>query len=230
MVETRLSSTSNTMTDPFEDAIKSIKSGPKVNTDTMVTLFRALNESVKTHFESMLTAKDEEIQLLQKRTTELEDRCDALEQYGRRNAVRVRGVPEPEKGVSEDTDSIVCDLANEKLGLQLDPSDLVRSHRVGKLRESSDGSPGMRDIIVKFVSHNSKVAMMKNRSKLKGSRLFINEDLSRIRASLAYKARVLKREKKILDTWTRDGAIYLKLQDSSTRRVITETEFSQLSF
>ena len=38
----------------------------------------------------------------------------------------------------------------------------------------------------------------------------MNEDLSRARLHLAYKARILKRENKIIDTWVIDGRIKVK--------------------
>ena len=46
-------------------------------------------------------------------------------------------------------------------------------------------------------------------------KIFINEDLTRIRAHVAAKARQLKRDQRISDTWTRDGFIFVKKNNSS---------------
>lgn len=62
---------------------------------------------------------------LQARSQTIED----LQQYTRRNCVIVSGVPE-EKG--ENTDDKVIKLANEKMDIPLDETDLDRSHRTGK--------------------------------------------------------------------------------------------------
>ena len=59
-----------------------------------------------------------------------------------------------------------------------------------------------------------KRAIMKNARKLKGSKLFINEDMTKARATMAWEARNLKREGKITDTWTRDGVIFVKLGEN----------------
>ncbi|KAL8623698.1 hypothetical protein ACOMHN_004763 [Nucella lapillus] len=41
-----------------------------------------------------------------------------------------------------------------------------------------------------------------------GDRIYVNDDLTRVRAQLAAKARRFKREKKVQDTWVYDGDIY----------------------
>jgi hypothetical protein len=47
--------------------------------------------------------------------------------------------------------------------------------------------------------------------------VYINESLSKGRSSLFYKARQLKKQKLILDTWTRDGNIFVKTLDSTVK-------------
>ena len=84
------------------------------------------------------------------------DLCDhdSLEQYGRRNNLRISGVPEPklEPEEVEDTTATIVDLANS--ALKLDPplqvSDVEVSHRLKKPRNAKDGDP--RPIIVRFGS------------------------------------------------------------------------------
>ena len=56
---------------------------------------------------------------------------------------------------SEDTDGLVKDVAAKKLDVELTKHDLVRSHRVGRKSEMPD-TP--RDVIVRFTTHNTKVA------------------------------------------------------------------------
>ena len=58
----------------------------------------------------------------------LQNKSDDSEQYSRRNCVRIFGFPES-KG--ENTDDIVLKLAKEKLGINIDVSDIDRSHRTG---------------------------------------------------------------------------------------------------
>ena len=76
----------------------------------------------------MIAKKDVQIEDLKVRVVNLEERCDDLEQYSRRNTVRVRGLAET---ATEDTDGLVGDLAARKLDVKIGTSDGVRSHRVG---------------------------------------------------------------------------------------------------
>ena len=115
----------------------------------------------------------------------VEERCDDLEQYSRRNTVRIRGLPE---AMHEDTDSLVKEMATRKLEVNIADSDLVRSHRVGR-KDEDRTTP--RDLIVRFTTHNTKTAIMRNARKLKGTRLCINEDLTKIRTTMAWEARNL---------------------------------------
>ena len=55
-----------------------------------------------------------------------------------------------------------------------------------------------------------KTAIMRNGKKLKGSQIFVNEDMTRIRGKIAWEACQLCRDGKVLDTWTRDGIIFVK--------------------
>ena len=60
-----------------------------------------------------------------------------------------------------------------------------------------------------------------------GERVFINDDLTRPRARLAARARKLRREGQVQDTWVYDGDIYVKKAGQS-HRVITERQLEAL--
>ena len=63
-----------------------------------------------------------------------------------------------------------------------------------------------RPIAVRFINYRLKEHVYANRMYLKKG-YYINKSLSKGRSSLFYKARQLKKQKLILDTWTRDGNI-----------------------
>ena len=164
----------------------------------------------------------------------LKDQIDSLEQYSRRNCLRISPVPEVP---SESTDDIVKTVA-KTIGVTLPDNAIDRSHRVGKV--TAGGVNRDRPILVKFTSYKYKEAMMKAwrglnkidatkifpdsqwpalpaRSTARVHRLYINEDLTRTRSELAARARQLKRDGKLDDTWTRDGIIFVKKGDSVHR-------------
>ena len=132
----------------------------------------------------------------------------------------------------------------QPIGVTLPDNAIDRSHRVGKV--TAGGVNRDRPILVKFTSYKYKEAMMKARrglnkidatkifpdsqwpalparSTARVHRLYINEDLTRTRAEVAARARQLKRDGKLDDTWTRDGIIFVKKGDS-VHRITTVRE------
>ena len=173
------------------------------------TLISAIRDDVKKSFEKELEERDQKI-------AELENKIDDLEMYGRRNGIRIHGIPENE---GEKTDEIVIKLAQD-MGANIPSSALGRSHRVGR---KNNNRP--RAIIAKFVGHNHKVAYLKQKQELKKlpedkpdvyvNDVFVNEDLISKRAGMAKHARLMRKAKRISDTWTRDGVIFIKLKDGT---------------
>lgn len=151
---------------------------------------------------------------LQQRLVTAESAIDELEQYGRRNALRITNEwPERE---DESTDNLVLKLANDLLGVELQESDISRSHRVGP---SQARKP--RSVLVKFTSYRARERVYRARMKLKTSRekIFINEDLTKKRGQLAYNARQLKKDQQIQDTWTYDCRVFVKNNKGEIRVV-----------
>ena len=95
---------------------------------------------------------------LEKRVVVLERDTDALEQYSRRNSVRVSGIPEQN---NEITDDVILKLA-EDMNVQISRADTDRSHRVGRLEDTRRTHSEVRTrirhrvIIVKFATYNAR--------------------------------------------------------------------------
>ncbi|KAL8570590.1 hypothetical protein ACOMHN_008947 [Nucella lapillus] len=201
-------------------------------------LSSAFTETLREEIVSLRTVIEKKDQMI----SDLQIQVDSLEQYSRRNNVRISGIPEPKGGsVQEDTDNIVQKLG-EAIGVRVTSEMIDRSHRVGKRTGTSD-----RQIIVKFTSYRYRRLLMTSRKGLKnktaaslgftpkgftppprpssaaeavatpvpkpGNRIYVNDDLIRVRAQLAARARRFKREKKVQDTWVYDGDIYVKRGD-----------------
>jgi seryl-tRNA synthetase len=130
--------------------------------ETINALTNAVSEKLKQHMEKLSTEVAELKDTVAKKDehiTELTARLDDLEQYNRRNGVRIFGYPEQS---IENTDSIVIEIAG-KIGVKLSPDDISRSHRVGP-KSLKD-----RPLIVKFVSYRKRRELIQSRSKLKGA-------------------------------------------------------------
>ena len=99
---------------------------------------------------------------------------------------------------------------------QLQRHAIVKCHRLGP-KVDRRGDQQTRPIIVKFTNESIRDDVLRARFVLKehnakhsDSRIFLNEDLTGIRAKLAREARVLKKSGKIDDTWTFNGNVMIK--------------------
>ena len=156
-------------------------------------------ESVLIGLNTKITELQKENNKLRERVTILERGADTAEQYSRRNCLRISGVPTQ---TEEDTDDYVVQMS-QTIGANRSIQDIHRSHRVGKKRA----------IIVKFSTYRARNRFYRSRVKAKdnGYRgIFVNEDLTKTRASLLYTARTLKSAGKIDSCWSFDGTILVK--------------------
>ena len=184
--------------------------------------------------------RDEEIKSLKTKVEMLENANDDLEQYTRRNSVRISGFPDPEPN-HEDPTQVVLTLFNQTMAMGQSESpillsDIDRVHRVGP---KSSSSP--RPMLVKFATYNARQRVYKAKKHLRvnasfrgmnettsqtasgtegtnkspeqvsaSPRIFINEDLTKTRVGLLFRARQAKKARRINDCWTHDGLILVK--------------------
>ena len=102
-------------------------------------------------------------------------RLNDLEQYSRKNNLRIFGIADTDKKESaNESEKLVLKLFKEKLGIHwLTQKDIEIAHRTGRYSEHSN-----RAIIVQLVSRKAKTEIILNRKKLKGTKITIAEDLT----------------------------------------------------
>jgi hypothetical protein len=142
-----------------------------------------------------------------KRSSHLEG--DQRDQYSRREIVRITGVPQTR---DENTSVTMCRIA-ERLGVYITPNDISVSHRSGR---SNGNNP--RPILCKFVRRDVKNLILANRKLAKNIttddegktvRIFIDEDLTAMRARVCKKLRGDK-----TPHHTRDGKVFIATGES----------------
>ena len=135
------------------------------------------------------------------------------EQYSRRNCVRVHGLKER---ADENTDSLVCQMAKEHLGYDLQPHHIDRSHRIGKQRNPRDsgGPVPPRPVIVKLTSYKYRQTLIARRKSLKNTGMGIQEDLTEYNSKLLKEA---QQHVKVQAAWSVDGRIFVILHGSGQR-------------
>lgn len=145
-------------------------------TESIAATVEARLEKVMNKYETLISRLTEEVNTLKSENQILKKECndnvDKLEQYSRRNNLRFLGVAEDQ---NEDVENVIKDILSKKLYITTNEDLIERCHRVGS-KLSYDGKP--RPVIVKFVSYKYKSMIYKLKSKLKGTKLLIKEDLT----------------------------------------------------
>ena len=133
---------------------------PHIKSKLVEHLLPTLDQQVA----GILTPLRETVDLLSQKLSESEMRCDELEwrnddleQYTRRQSIRIAGIPEK---LSENTDDEVVKFATKVLNIQFEPDEIDRSHRVGPPRDPAE-NPKPREIIVRFVSYKSRQKLLR---------------------------------------------------------------------
>lgn len=168
---------------------------------------------------------------LQTLTQTSDQKYDNVEQYSRRNSLRISGV---EESPGESTDDIILDLAKQ-CNVNITLQEIDRSHRLQPRRSTAgaNSSSRPRDIIVKFISYRSRSAFFRGKSVLKSSEtrrnIFINEDLTKYRAEILRSARNLVKNKNsnVVNAWSSDGRIYIKAADGTRRHISSSSDLAK---
>ena len=78
------------------------------------------------------------------------------------------------------------------------------------------------DIKMTVTNRKTKIRLLQNAYRLKGSSTYINEHLTRKNAEIARYARDLSKQKRIMKTWTRNRKVFVKLKGET--KMIKEME------
>ena len=173
--------------------------------------------------EQGLTIKEQyaEINALYNKVSGLENRIESQEQHSRRTSLRFHNiqVPVDERGrivQPVDTDKLILQVCNTKLGLDININDIGRSHVIGKVKN------GKSQVIVRFLSYRIRNRVYANKKALKGDPdgIFITENLTKYMIELVHKLSQLKHSKQIYTYWTFDGRIYVKKTETSRKQAV----------
>ncbi|MCG8049149.1 MAG: hypothetical protein N0E48_26695 [Candidatus Thiodiazotropha endolucinida] len=150
-------------------------------------------------------------------TAEIDElRCSVndLEQYGRRNSLRINNLdlsgPSGPPANEEALTSAVVYFVNTavlKGSGKLSNSDIERCHYIGKRK-----STGPQQILVKFARYHDKRRVFLSKKNLKNNpnKIFMTEDLTAVNHSLVKSLLPLKKNGTIDSFWTRDGRVLVK--------------------
>lgn len=186
------------------------------------------NDKLKKDIESMkkeIKENGNEIQRLHEKHDKARNhyirKTNELEQYTRRNSIRLTGkgiTIEEEKETAAKTTETAVKLLNEKLGMNITNKDIDIAHRIGVMRR---GTP--RGIIVKFLSRHSKIASLKDkRTKLKGTGIYVQEDLTQLNANVL---KHVRENSEIETAWSFEGQLYGKYKSNGNVNKVEYEEY-----
>lgn len=172
---------------------------------------KQFNEKVKL-LETKVGQLSQEIFVLQEKVVASND---ALEQYSRCNSVRIFGLPQER---NEDTTKLVIQLCNGQLGLDITEADIDCSHR---LPVKSGMCP---PIIVKFCRRTIKNSVLRNKRKLKESKIVVREDLTKRRAQLLKLSGQKYGQRNV---WSMGGTILARI-GNGVKKIVSERDLQDV--
>ncbi|KAK7490339.1 hypothetical protein BaRGS_00018500 [Batillaria attramentaria] len=131
-------------------------------------------------------------------------RLHDYEQYGRRNSLRIYGLPEDARNEpAHQTGMNVRKFCRDKLGVSLAETDIDIAHRLGSRQQDRH-----RSVIVKFVRRDVKQQVLKQRRKLKQTGIMVTDDLTPRHQQLL---RDMKEVAGIRNCWSAEGTVFVKI-------------------
>ena len=124
-----------------------------------------------------LTGVQGELERMHQVLNMVQDQSERNEAQERRFNLLISGLEENPTGENwEETKALVLDFFKEKMGI-LHPPYIQRAHRIGPFRR-----PFPRAIMVKFRDWSDREVVLKERKKLRGSNIYINEHFTKATA------------------------------------------------
>ena len=102
-------------------------------------------------------------------------------------------------------------FVNETMNVRMDIHDIVACHELPARNNDT-----VKPVIVCLLNSAVKRDLMMARKNLKGSRIYVNEQLTKKNAGLFKKARELRRNGVIDGTWTYNGRVFVKKTPTAT--------------
>ncbi|XP_008487928.1 uncharacterized protein LOC103524675 isoform X1 [Diaphorina citri] len=157
---------------------------------------KIIEDAVQNAVEKKFKEMEEKVKHLEEENEKLTNQIDDLEQYGRRNNIKIYGI---QKVDPKNLEKEVVKEINEKAGASIVSSQIEACHYLDKNKTS---------VIVRFVSRKTRDDVYYLKKNLKGTRISITEDLTKKKYQLLKECQK-HFEKRSL--WTKYGVVKLHL-------------------
>ena len=166
----------------------------------------------------------------------LQTRVQDLEQYTRMDDLVINGLTIPHRSFARVARNAQSDDQNDSAPVEeqhsleekvveflnnhaipIDSKDISACHTLGK-----GGRSGIKPIVLRFVNRKTKIDILRKakatqnlKDEKTGEYVYINEHLAKANAVIARQARMLKKQGKIVATWTRNCKIFVKTSEDN---------------
>ena len=173
----------------------------KFKTDIMQPMLKHKDDEI-TELKNKLEQKNQKISDLETKVVKLEKSHKDLEQYGRRQSIRLNNVQLPDIA---DCEQVVLNVLNKAMPIhgKINADETERFHPIGKPNRK-----GNRQVIVKFLSYKTKARVYDARFNLRN--VYMTEDLTKSNQAIASLLLKSKKAKKVLKFWSRDAKFFAK--------------------
>ena len=147
---------------------------------------------------------------LETKANKLTQSMNDLEQYGRRQNIRLNNVSLPDKSRFE---GVVLNILNNALPVtteSIKTEDIDRCHPIGKPNKKQN-----RQVIVKFASYKLQAKAYDARFNL--SNVYMTEDFTATNLTVLNQLIHLKKAKRIKKIWPNNGKIFAKVTDEQPK-------------
>lgn len=221
---------SNTLEEVSERAIAdSVKlpegASEKTALNVLALLMPIMDAIVSSRNDSIHKEHEVKITRLQSGLRKAKFNQDALEQYTRRENVRISGLPE---AADESTESLIRTVISlgESVAVNISESDVSAIHRLGKKTQNRS-----RQVIVRFTNRTVRNRFLAARKKLKDSAsykdIYVTEDLTQLRFKLLH---MVKGCEDVKTAFTREGKIHAIMKNGSKEIIDNPDDLFKLGF
>lgn len=139
------------------------------NTAVDVKQIREDNEEFRNRIEKLEKGES----LLRLENSKLREEIEQLKNEMKVKNIVITGVPES-NGSEENLEGIVREIVEKQVGVELRTEDVDGVNRLGRIK--SNGR--MRPVLLKVSNKRKKTEIMRNRKNLRGTKIFLQDDLS----------------------------------------------------
>lgn len=150
---------------------------------------------------------ESEVVKLRSENINLKNRLNNLEQKQKSKTLRITGISPVN---NENAQILVQRKLSEKLKLTKNAFEIDQCYRI----RSVGGKSGMKPLLVTFTTSTGRDVVYRNKSKLKGTGIFITEDLTKENYNLL---NISKTKFGFKNVWTSEGRIFARVDDKIHR-------------